>query len=72
MRGEKPGSTHEDAARHTFGGNIWGWRFSLLGLGLILLMLGIMFLRYMTMPEVAQIARPNIDTITNDSIKINQ
>lgn len=30
-------------------GNIWGWKFSLLGLALILLLLGVMWYRHTTL-----------------------
>lgn len=39
----------KDPAEEEYLGNIWGWRFSLIGLVLILLMLALMIYRHYTM-----------------------
>ena len=58
-------------------GNIWGWKFSYLGLGMIVFLLGIMAYRHYTMgvpfgldPEdkTEQVEEKN-NEITNDTLK---
>ncbi len=71
MGGEKPVPKEVDTFPSAFKGNMWGWRFSFLGLALILLMLGIMLVRYVTMYDNLPSLRPESDTISSDTTPIN-
>lgn len=51
MADEKPEGPFGTTGKLTYGSNIWGWRFSILGLALILIMIGIMAIRYAMLPD---------------------
>jgi predicted MFS family arabinose efflux permease len=53
-------------------GNIWGWKLSFISLGIILGMMGLMFVRYLTMEKPATAPDNQEVTIEVDSTKTSE
>jgi predicted MFS family arabinose efflux permease len=77
MKPEKEArSESKDPFDGAYIGNIWGWRFSLLGLVLIVLLLGLMIYRHHTLgvpfgfPEEEQPAPLERDTSQTDTLSV--
>jgi hypothetical protein len=79
---ERSGKEQEEEKKDPFDGeylgNIWGWRFSLFGLALLLIMLSLMIYRHYTLgvpfggepaPEPEKREAP-ADTVNNDSLSL--
>lgn len=53
-------------------GNIWGWKFSLFGLGLIVLLLGLMIYRHYTMDVPLGFDELEQTKLKADTLEVNE
>lgn len=67
MADEKPESPLGTTGKMAYGSNIWGWRFSFLGLALILFMIGVMAIRYAMLFNITSPDLPPGHTSSIDS-----
>lgn len=54
-------------------GNIWGWKFSLFGLALILLLFGVIVYRHYVLDIPIKLKRPEpVETLLPDTLKTKE